>query len=282
MKKLKKIIFIAGFLNFFWYLHKKFFRNKKKENLIKEFFLGKEKNLPKVPWNVLDAIKMIILTGVVLFALSWGSFEVCKILFGEMRTAFWILDNLKLLIIVGMLMQIFVEIIFLYIFTHRKYGNNWSDFGFKETSIWSTLKLGILLFSLVAIGQNIFVLGMETIGIRKIADQQILEFLISEKQIPIWFLFVFAGILAPLTEELIFRGFLLGALLPKIGYPFGVTVAALIFSAAHLNLDSFLLLFLLGALLSVLYIRTKSLWPGIIFHSINNTIALALLASKTF
>ncbi len=259
------------------------------------FFAGKNRTLPRAPWHVSDVVKMIFLTGLLLFLFSYGILEFAKWYIGEEAVLMWIGDpnHLSKLVIGGMILQIVVEMALLYLYTHYKYGVTGSDFGFRATPIRDTLVLGLLLFLMVAIGQNVFLgmvdglpsfLGLQDLSLLDVGEQgdsSSLSFLLQNKLVPIPFLFVFAGILAPLTEELVFRGFLLPSVMEHMGYVWGVIVSAALFSLVHLvfNPITLLIMFLLGVILSVLYIRTQSLWPGIIFHGINNTVGVYLAIS---
>jgi membrane protease YdiL (CAAX protease family) len=82
-------------------------------------------------------------------------------------------------------------------------------------------------------------------------------------------------LLAPLFEEMLFRGILLRAFLER--YPRGIAIgySALYFGAAHLNVYQFSLAFFLGLLLGWLYERSRSLIPCIALHAaVNTTVVL--------
>jgi len=83
--------------------------------------------------------------------------------------------------------------------------------------------------------------------------------------------FIAACVLAPLLEELLFRGILLRAFLAQ--YPRGLAIgySALYFGVAHLNIYQFCLAFLLGLFLGWLYERSRSLIPCIALHAALNT-----------
>ncbi|MBR1389067.1 MAG: CPBP family intramembrane metalloprotease [Prevotella sp.] len=85
------------------------------------------------------------------------------------------------------------------------------------------------------------------------------------------------GLMAPLAEEVVFRGAVLRALLRWNSRPWGaIALSALLFSAAHMNPAQFPHTFLVGLLLGWLYYRTDSIIPGIVYHWVNNTIAYVL------
>ena len=56
----------------------------------------------------------------------------------------------------------------------------------------------------------------------------------------------------------------------------GVLGSAVIFSAIHFELDKFVPLLILGIALAMLFQKTRSLWPCIILHAINNSLAFAV------
>ena len=85
-------------------------------------------------------------------------------------------------------------------------------------------------------------------------------------------------LLAPIAEELVFRGAVLRTLLlwkPERRWLM-IFLSALLFALAHVNPAQFFHPLLIGLLLGWLYVRTGSVLPGIIFHWINNTVAYLL------
>ena len=101
---------------------------------------------------------------------------------------------------------------------------------------------------------------------------------------PIWLLkepwgYVAVGILAPLTEEVVFRGAILRTLLgmmSKRNHWVAIMISAAVFGAVHGNAAQFVNALLMGLLLGWMYYRTRSLVPGILLHWVNNTMAYIL------
>jgi len=87
---------------------------------------------------------------------------------------------------------------------------------------------------------------------------------------------ILAVVLAPLFEEIFFRGFLFRGFSSSWGWVAGACVSAAIFGIAHLQIDVFVPLFALGLALAWVYKRTGSLWTSIAFHALFN--ALSVLA----
>ncbi|MGJ7532683.1 MULTISPECIES: lysostaphin resistance A-like protein [unclassified Variovorax] len=83
-------------------------------------------------------------------------------------------------------------------------------------------------------------------------------------------------VLAPLLEEMLFRGIVLRGFLQR--YPRGqaIFMSALFFGAAHMNIYQFVVGFVMGTVLAWLYERTRSLIPCIALHATYNITTLLL------
>lgn len=91
---------------------------------------------------------------------------------------------------------------------------------------------------------------------------------------PEWALISWAAILAPVVEEMYFRGRLLDAFAPKIGAGWAATISSLGFAAIH-GLPAFFPAYLVFAFaLLALRRRTGGLAAPILAHMINNAFAL--------
>ncbi|NCJ06552.1 CPBP family intramembrane metalloprotease [Synechococcales cyanobacterium C] len=83
-------------------------------------------------------------------------------------------------------------------------------------------------------------------------------------------LFLMVAGLAPFFEEILFRGFLLTSLTRYLPVWKAVGVSAVMFAIAHLNLSDVLPLTVLGIILGLVYLRSRSLIAVIILHSLWN------------
>lgn len=90
--------------------------------------------------------------------------------------------------------------------------------------------------------------------------------------------YIVIGLMAPLAEEVVFRGAVLRSLLRwKAGNPWlAIFVSAILFSAVHMNPAQLPHTFLVGLLLGWMYYRTDSIVPGVVYHWVNNTVAYVL------
>lgn len=91
---------------------------------------------------------------------------------------------------------------------------------------------------------------------------------------------VAATLIAPLTEEILFRGFLYGVLKRYTDGAFATLISALLFGIVHLHVGSFLPLCFLALLLATAYELTGSLLVPMIMHALFNALMIvAMFAS---
>lgn len=90
-----------------------------------------------------------------------------------------------------------------------------------------------------------------------------------------------ASLIAPVTEELLFRGFLFAGLRGRLGLVPAVVVSSLAFALFHFNPYAFPALVALGAVLAWLFQRSGSLWPGVALHATINTVTLLVWYAQT-
>jgi membrane protease YdiL (CAAX protease family) len=90
------------------------------------------------------------------------------------------------------------------------------------------------------------------------------------------------AVMAPLTEEVYFRGIVLGWMRRHWGMAWAIGLSSLVFGAMHLKwlmpggtsgLVSTVELVAMGALLALVAVRTGSLWISVITHAVNNLCA---------
>lgn len=82
-------------------------------------------------------------------------------------------------------------------------------------------------------------------------------------------------VVAPITEELIFRGVLLKTF-EKQGTKFAIIATSAIWALVHGNLKQGIPVFFMGIALAIVTVKTKSIIPAIIIHGINNGFAQGL------
>jgi sodium transport system permease protein len=92
-----------------------------------------------------------------------------------------------------------------------------------------------------------------------------------------WVAWLVLALLPAISEEFAFRGFILSGLEHAYRPGMAIALSALLFGFMHVLLSLFTQLFnatLLGLILGLLALKSRSLLPGIVFHLTNNSLAL--------
>lgn len=84
---------------------------------------------------------------------------------------------------------------------------------------------------------------------------------------------------APVFEELICRGVVLGSLRSRYGVTIAWLVSSLFFGILHGQPVQVVNAFVVGLVLGYVYIATDSLWAAMILHALNNAVAYLALAT---
>lgn len=83
------------------------------------------------------------------------------------------------------------------------------------------------------------------------------------------------AVIAPIVEELLFRGMIMQSL-RKYGNGFAVVASALMFGLYHGNFVQMVFAFIAGLVMGLVVVRTGSLWTSILIHFINNGISVSI------
>ena len=207
--------------------------------------------------------------------LGVGSFALWVVLFGALRL---LVDYFSLTFDAGLLVSLGELLLLLPVWwlAVHKYGVAWSALGLRPfaTAMVGTgcrLMFGSFLFN--------FVYGslLAFFGLRMQVD---LVPIFQEVASP-WLLFLGGAVIAPIVEEIFFRGFLFAGLRSHYGWQKAAVISSAIFAVLHLTPTAILPIFILGYIFAYLYHRSDSIWPAILMHVLTNTLALgaAYLAS---
>jgi len=102
------------------------------------------------------------------------------------------------------------------------------------------------------------------------------EQMMSEALRPNLFSFISVVILAPLLEEILFRGIILEGLLKNYSPAKAILGSAVLFGAVHFNIWQGIAGLLAGLFLGWVYWKTRSLVPCILIHAVNNLLAFVV------
>ena len=91
---------------------------------------------------------------------------------------------------------------------------------------------------------------------------------------------VVAGVLGPVTEELIYRGVIFGFLEKKVNSVYALIMSSLLFGIVHLSFVQSVYATVMGLIAGIVYMKTRKLiWP-VIIHITINTLATYELTSN--
>ncbi len=100
---------------------------------------------------------------------------------------------------------------------------------------------------------------------------------ITPQGIELGLIFVALVVVAPIVEEIIFRGFMFCAYHRRFGAFFGAILVSVLFGLAHGQLSVGLDTFALSMFLCYVRIKGDSLWPPILLHAFKNFVAFYFL-----
>jgi membrane protease YdiL (CAAX protease family) len=140
--------------------------------------------------------------------------------------------------------------------------------GFRRVG-WRPLVLGSVVALALSIAVSQF--GLEPQGIKEAME------VVREPGMFVPSLAVIAG-LAPLVEELVFRGLFYGWVAGRWGTVAAWIVSSLAFAAAHIEPAHIILVLPLALWFGWLRRRTDSLLPSLVAHMVNNGFAVAAAA----
>jgi hypothetical protein len=123
-----------------------------------------------------------------------------------------------------------------------------------------------------ALGTLFLSVAVSQIGIEPQGMKQVIEVVREPHELILSLLLL--SFLAPIVEELVFRGLLYGWVTGRWGSTAGLVVSSLAFALAHWEPAHIILVLPLGFLFGWLRRRTDSLLPSLFSHIVNNGFAL--------
>ncbi len=90
------------------------------------------------------------------------------------------------------------------------------------------------------------------------------------------------GVVAPIKEEMIFRGLIYPPLRQALGRGKGMLLTGLFFATLHFDVVRFLPLLIGGVVLAWLYERSSSIWPAVVAHGTWNILMAAAIWIQRF
>ncbi|MBK5284647.1 MAG: CPBP family intramembrane metalloprotease [Bacteroidia bacterium] len=155
----------------------------------------------------------------------------------------------------------------------RKLNKDGYSLKFKRVNIWSLLIMTLMMVSVFIIASAI----AELIPMTPETEQYY-----KTMFQPNIFFFILGVFVAPVIEEILYRGIILEGMLNNYTPAKSIIWSAVFFGAAHLNPWQGISALLTGLLIGWVYWKTNSLIPCIILHCSNNLIGVIMMSAPAF
>ena len=211
-----------------------------------------------VPWTARD-----VWLGVVFLGL-WLVFLLTSV--------FW-LPSLTLELDPGLLVSLaeLALLVPVWWFALRKYRVGWQALGLRGFQ-GAMIGLGCGLMVLSFMFNFAYSTFLALFGLRIQAD---LTPVFAELSSP-WWLLAGGVIVAPVVEEIFFRGFVFAGLCRRYEWQKAALISSALFALIHLQLTAVIPIFILGYIFAYLYYQSDSIWPAILMHVATNALGLGM------
>ena len=249
-----------------------------------------EKTVPDtrevVPWTIRQTVLGALLTlipwmQVSLYLVSQGAKSASPV---RLPPSLDLADSLFVLIFSSLIEAAFLlaPLYFAYRTTRSPHdvGNRrsmWAALGLRKFNVPTALALVLLLFVVFIFVNNLYQALISLLHLPlQTNDQTILQ---ESKNAPFSTsaTLLVSVVVAPICEEMFFRGFVFMGLLRAMPLWAAIVLSSFLFSIAHVDLGSFAVLFIIGLALAFVRWRTRSLWPSVLLHLLNNAIGTVLI-----
>ena len=232
----------------------------------------------QVPWRVWQAV--------LVFAAAWLVFPVLLII--ALRFAgpslppahAWLdgLANGGVYASFGLVLVEAVAAMGLVLMYLRRYNLGWQSVGWRRFNPWKSIALVLMVFGVFILAvAAVFTLVSLLFHGFDASQPQVNEFTGAGGKAHHNIALLALVIIPPIIEETYFRGFLFPALSRRLGLIGGAIVTSLFFGVAHLQANVSVYTFILSLVLCYLYVKLKSIVPGIALHMLNNFLAYLAL-----
>ncbi len=241
----------------------------------------KRRPAPEVPWHLVDVTEAVVALVFLMVCLSMAAAGLHSI-FGTGAYS----ETVGALLVAAAYILTVVGTLGLIIYRIGLTRSYWQLLGVRLRNIPGQIGQGIAGYAvfvglLAAVLVAIRMLGFD--GVMPLAQGP--TELLTEARNPatLAIYFVLVALIAPVLEELIFRGFVYPGLRRIMPVAPAALGSALIFAAVHITapVGGLAVIVLVGIVLACLYERTHSILSSIVAHSMYNSFVFALLAAYT-
>lgn len=163
----------------------------------------------------------------------------------------------------------------------RRYNVSWQAVGWRKFNIIKAFGILALIFLAFTIGVNLLLALVSVLVPAFNANQtQVNDFTGSAASSHQLIALLAVVVIPAIIEETVFRGFIFPAIAGRFGLIIGALGSSVLFGLAHLQANISIYTFLLGLLLCFMYVKLRSIFPGMALHMLNNYLAFLALTGK--
>jgi len=153
---------------------------------------------------------------------------------------------------------------------------SWRELGLTMTNFWGMVRLGIGVGVVVVLGAALLEAALGAVGVQQ-TQEQMFAGVVGAPLAQFVGVFLAGAVIAPICEEIFFRGFVFTVVRQTHGMLAAFVVSGILFALAHANLQAFIPILFIAIVFGYVYSRTGSLVPSMVAHGMNNALALAAL-----
>ena len=213
------------------------------------------------PGKLPQLLFFIMLYALIIYAVSIGLLH-----------SHWKLPAVNLSVLSNLVLQLGVMVIMFYLFSRKSLGFNKNN---AHASDLFRVYIAIIPILLSTLLLNSFIL--DVIGLKPTFNPAVGLFVKLKNKFFICALVLEIIVLAPLVEEVFFRGIIYRILRNRFSFALAALFTSLLFALIHRVPSNILPLFVISFSLCYTYEKTKNILSPIIFHSIHNTLSITFL-----
>ena len=228
--------------------------------------------IPGVTWDLRDIVLGVVLALVTFFILATALVGASMAAFGE--------DSVETLLAEAIAIAILdVVLVATVLIVVRRKGAGLAELGIKTPQFgWAKMLGYIALAYFAAIGLvNLYGIAIDVFGLDQLEPGQQLDDDFYDHAAVVALTGIAIVFMAPIAEEIFFRGFIFGGLRRYLNLPIAGLLSGGLFALAHGDLGLILPFAGVGLVLAYLYERSGTLWAPIGVHFVFNSVSFLLL-----
>jgi membrane protease YdiL (CAAX protease family) len=243
-------------------------------------------------WELADVFRVIVVAFGLSYSVYFFTAFFLELFMLRCKTDFnFISDKLFGMMSGGLILDT-MFLITIAVFARVRFGKGILDLGISKENrlkgaLWGIAGYTAVVPVIVFVGIIVYVV-INAFHLKAPPVQPVMGLMLSAKNVPL-LLSAFAVVifLAPLAEEVFFRGVLYNAVKRKLGVLGGILLTSALFSLLHTYDSSFFLVgflpvAILGGALAYLYEKTGSLVPSITLHIAHNLSSVIVVFAEKF